>query len=126
MTAVPGVSATFLLGAVTYSNQAKTDMLGVPPELLEEQGAVSQPVACAMAEGVASRAGADWGMAVTGIAGPSGGPPEKPVGLVFLACGRPGKLEARELRLRGTRRQVQDRAVTTALGMILRQLRSQS
>ena len=85
MTNVPGSSAVFLAGHVTYANEAKTAALGVPPELLEEHGAVSEPVACAMAEGARLRANTTYALATTGIAGPTGGSEAKPVGTVFVA-----------------------------------------
>ncbi|MFH4338475.1 nicotinamide-nucleotide amidohydrolase family protein, partial [Acinetobacter baumannii] len=85
LTDVPGSSAYFLEGVVAYSNEAKTRTLGVPPELIARHGAVSAPVAEAMAEGVRRLTDADFGLAVTGIAGPTGDTPEKPVGLVFIA-----------------------------------------
>ncbi|CAN5266008.1 competence/damage-inducible protein A [soil metagenome] len=84
LTDAPGSSAYFLEGLVTYSNQAKERLLGVPHETLEEHGAVSEPVAEAMAEGVRKVAGSDYGLSVTGIAGPEGGTEEKPVGLVYV------------------------------------------
>jgi nicotinamide-nucleotide amidase len=85
LTNVPGASAVFLGGAVTYSNQAKQDILGVQAETLREHGAVSKPVARAMAEGVRRLLQADFALAVTGIAGPGGGTTEKPVGTAFIA-----------------------------------------
>lgn len=85
ITNVPGCSAVFLAGYVTYSNLAKEQAIGVDKSLLEQHGAVSEPVAAAMAEGALARAGADYALAVTGIAGPSGGSREKPVGTVFIA-----------------------------------------
>jgi len=85
LTTVPGSSAYFLEGIVAYSNEAKTHDTGVSPDLLASHGAVSAEVAEAMAGGIRQRTGADIGLSVTGIAGPSGGTPEKPVGLVYLA-----------------------------------------
>jgi len=88
ITGNPGSSAYFAGGVVTYSNHAKSDLLGVPAALLEEHGAVSDPVARAMAEGVRERFGVDIGIATTGIAGPAGGTATKPVGLVHIALAR--------------------------------------
>lgn len=85
ITDIPGSSGYFLFGAVTYANSSKERVLGVPLELLETHGAVSSEVASAMAEGVRKLSGSDLGIATTGIAGPDGGTPEKPVGTVFIA-----------------------------------------
>ncbi len=86
----------FEFGFVTYANRAKTDMLGVPEEMLKEYGAVSEPVAQTMAEGALRRSRADIAVAVTGIAGPGGGTPEKPVGTVWMAWAfRNGATETR-------------------------------
>jgi nicotinamide-nucleotide amidase len=84
ITNVPGASEVFVEGFVTYSNEAKSRTLGVPAELIAAHGAVSEPVARAMAEGAMRAASADFGLATTGIAGPGGGTPEKPVGTVFI------------------------------------------
>jgi len=89
LTAVPGSSDVFDRGFVTYSNTAKSEMLGVPYWLIEKHGAVSEDVARAMAGGALSNSAASIAVAVTGIAGPDGGTPEKPVGLVHFAAGRP-------------------------------------
>lgn len=89
LTNVPGASAVFLAGLVTYSNAAKQQFLGVPAQTLAAHGAVSEPVARAMAEGARRATGAQYGIAVTGIAGPSGGTPDKPVGTVFIAVASP-------------------------------------
>jgi len=91
VTDVPGASRVFTHGFVTYANEAKRDLLGVDPQQLDTHGAVSEPVARAMAEGAMRVAGADVAVAVTGIAGPDGGSPEKPVGTVFLALARKGQ-----------------------------------
>lgn len=91
LTAIPGSSAYVERGFVTYSNEAKTDMLGVPAELIARVGAVSEEVARAMAEGALAHSRAAAAVAVTGIAGPSGGSAEKPVGLVHIAASRNGR-----------------------------------
>ncbi len=91
ITDVPGSSAVFTHGFVTYANEAKRDLLGVPQAVLDEHGAVSEPVARAMAEGALKSSGADVAVAVTGIAGPDGGTPEKPVGTVWLAWSVKGR-----------------------------------
>jgi nicotinamide-nucleotide amidase len=91
LTEIPGASAVVDRGFVTYSDAAKTEMLGVAPELIEKHGAVSEEVALAMAEGALARSAADMVVAITGIAGPSGGTKEKPVGLVCFALNRRGR-----------------------------------
>jgi competence/damage-inducible protein CinA-like protein len=96
ISAVPGASRYFRGGVVAYANQAKRDLLGVPEALLAAHGAVSAPVACAMAEGARSRFGAELALATTGISGPDGGSPEKPVGLVFVAFADARGSEAHE------------------------------
>lgn len=90
LTEVPGASVAVDRGFVTYSNEAKVEMLGVDPELISHVGAVSKEVAVAMVEGALARSDADIAVAVTGIAGPDGGSPEKPVGLVHIAAMRRG------------------------------------
>lgn len=97
LTEVPGSSARFDRGFVTYSNQAKTDLLGVDPALLETHGAVSEEVARAMAEGALKASNANFAVAVTGIAGPGGGSEDKPVGLVYFGfASDAGLLEHKE------------------------------
>ena len=120
-TAVPGSSDWFERGFVTYSNAAKTSLLGVPAALIEAHGAVSEPVVRAMAAGALARAPVQWAVAVTGIAGPSGAVPGKPVGTVWLCCGHAGQLEARRLQLAGDRSAVREQAVEAALRLLLEQ-----
>lgn len=115
---VPGISRVFVEAAVTYSNEAKMRRLGVPRELLETHGAVSEPVARAMAEGIAREAGAGLGLGVTGIAGPGGGSAEKPVGLVFLGVAHAGRTDVSEHRFAGSREVIRRRATLTALDRI--------
>jgi nicotinamide-nucleotide amidase len=91
LTDIPGSSAVVERGFVTYSNAAKTELLGVPPELIAAHGAVSEPVARAMAEGALARSPANLAVAITGIAGPGGGTALKPEGLVHFACARRGR-----------------------------------
>jgi nicotinamide-nucleotide amidase len=110
-----GVSSIFAGSAVTYSNALKEKMLGVPGELLETYGAVSEECACAMAKGAALHLGADAAVATTGIAGPDGGTPEKPVGLVYIAACVKGEVLCRELKLRGGRTMIRQRAAAQAL-----------
>jgi len=91
LTEVPGSSDVVERGFVTYSNQSKTELLQVPVETIEKHGAVSPHVARAMAEGALARSHANVALSVTGVAGPGGGTPTKPVGLVYLACQRKGR-----------------------------------
>ncbi len=115
LTAVPGSSEYYLGGAVSYANAAKQALLGVPAELLERHGAVSDPVAAAMAERCRRRLAADWALAVTGIAGPGGGSEDKPVGLVYTAlAGPPGTTVTRHL-FPGNREHIRERSAMAAL-----------
>jgi nicotinamide-nucleotide amidase len=120
ITDVPGASAPFRGGVVAYANGAKTDLLGVPPDLLAAHGAVSEPVARAMAEGARRALGADLAVATTGVAGPSGGSDEKPVGLVHVALASPKGTEARRILLPGDRESVRRFSANVALGMARR------
>ena len=122
LTAIPGASDVFVGSVVAYSNAAKQAELGVPAELLEAHGAVSPEVAEAMAEGVRSRLGADVAVSVTGIAGPAGGTPEKPVGLVYVHVAGPDGGEARRMELPGDRGMIRGRATTAALHLVRRVL----
>jgi len=115
LTEVPGISRFFLEDLVTYSNQAKSELLGVPTETIAAVGAVSEEVAAAMAEGVRRRAKADVGLSTTGIAGPAGGSPEKPVGLVYCGLAAESGTHVERLTLVGDRSVVKDRAAKYAL-----------
>lgn len=121
---VPGCSAVLERGFVTYSNEAKVEMLGVQAGLIAEKGAVSEEVARAMAEGALTHSRADISVAITGIAGPDGGSAEKPVGLVHFAAARKGRPTIHEERRFGDvgRLEVQAKAVKTAFEMIRRML----
>lgn len=114
----PGASRYFDRGVVAYADRAKTDLLGVPAGLLAEHGAVSEPVARAMAEGLRDRSGADVTVATTGIAGPDGGTAEKPVGLVFTAVAAPDGVRAWRSTHPGTRDLVTARGVATDLNRL--------
>ncbi|MGK2922685.1 MAG: CinA family protein [Methyloceanibacter sp.] len=120
LTAVPGCSDVFERGFVTYSNTAKSEMLGVPYWLIEKHGAVSEDVARAMAGGALTHSNASLALAVTGIAGPDGGTPEKPVGLVHFAAGRPEGPMHHERVVFGDlgRAEVRRRSVERALSML--------
>jgi nicotinamide-nucleotide amidase len=122
LTDVPGSSKYFIEGVVTYSNDAKMRALGVEPILFLEHGAVSGPVAEAMAEGIRKRAETDFGLAITGIAGPGGGTEEKPVGLVYIAISSESGTEHRKLNLPGDRHLVRWRASQAALDLLRRRL----
>lgn len=123
LTNVPGASAVFPRGYVTYANEAKSDLLGVPEVLLATHGAVSEPVATAMALGALDRSGADHSIAVTGIAGPDGGTPEKPVGTVFLAvASRSGGVVVKQERFATDRVSFKSRTTRAALDLLRRRL----
>lgn len=115
VTAVPGSSAYFLGGIVAYADAAKVRDLAVPDALLASRGAVSEEVALAMAEGVRRRAGANIGIGTTGIAGPGGGTPEKPVGTVFVGIAADAVRISSRLSLRGDRKTVRRETVSAAL-----------
>jgi nicotinamide-nucleotide amidase len=122
ITNIAGSSEYFERGVVVYSNLAKTEMLGVPPGLIEKYGAVSGQVAEAMAQGIRQSARTDLGLSVTGIAGPGGGTEEKPVGLAYVALASPQGIKTAEYRFLGTREQVRIRASQMALDMVRRYL----
>jgi nicotinamide-nucleotide amidase len=124
LTSVGGSSAVFERGFVTYSNEAKASMLGVPEDLFQKVGAVSREVAIAMAEGALARSGAQIAVSCTGIAGPGGGSPEKPVGLVHMACAAIGastvhrKFEFGDIG----RTEVRQRTVEEAMELLLKKV----
>lgn len=120
VTGIPGSSAWFECGWVTYSNDSKTRLLGVAPELIERRGAVSEAVAAAMARGALEHSAADLSIAVTGIAGPGGGTPAKPVGLVWFAWAqREGPCRTGHQVFSGDRTQVRQAAVLWGLEGLL-------
>ena len=122
LTNIPGSSRYVDRGVVVYSNEAKTDLLGVPAELIRAHGAVSAPVAEAMARGVCRIGGTACGVAVTGIAGPDGGSPEKPVGTVFIGVASPAGVEVRRFHFAGGREAVKGQSAQAALDMLRRAL----
>ena len=120
LTSIPGSSRWFERGFVTYSNLAKQQMLGVTVELLQNYGAVSEPVVRAMADGALRNSAAQVSLAISGIAGPDGGSPEKPVGMVWFAWAVSGRVTiSRCQHFDGDRAQVRDLAIQTALAGIL-------
>ncbi len=126
ITAVPGSSACFEYGFVTYGNQAKIEMVGVPSELISMHGAVSEPVAVAMAEGGIRIAKADCSIAVTGIAGPDGGTITKPVGTVCFAwSGRRWETVSEQQHFIGSRHHIREQSMVHALTRLLALLRNE-
>lgn len=122
LTDISGSSRYVDQSVITYSNDAKIELLGVAPELLKEHGAVSEPVGLAMADGIRARARADVGIGVTGIAGPTGGTPEKPVGMVVVAVTTATERRCRTFRFFGERELVKFQASQAALDMVRRLL----
>jgi nicotinamide-nucleotide amidase len=123
LTSVPGSSAYFEQGILPYSNRAMEELLGVPESLLKAHGSVSGPCAEAMARGVAALAGTPCALAVTGIAGPDGGTPTKPVGTVFVGLVVKGEVLARRFHFAGDRAAVRWQSTQAALDMLRRSLR---
>ena len=118
ITGVPGSSAVFAGGVISYSNEVKRDVLGVSAESLDKYGAVSPQVAAQMADGVRRLLKADLAVSLTGIAGPDGGSDEKPVGLVWFGLSTPSGTRTEKCLFRGDRAQVRAQAVVHALGML--------
>lgn len=122
LTSVPGSSGYFDRGLVVYSNKAKQELLGVPAKIIETHGAVSEETAVRMAQGVRAGSGVDLGLAVTGIAGPTGGTEEKPVGTIFIALAGPDGVGAKRFRFSGRRDQITRMTAQTALDWVRRYL----
>lgn len=118
LTNVPGSSACFVGGIVAYHNQVKEDVLGVPAQLLAQHGAVSREAVEAMAQGVRRLLRADIGLAVSGIAGPTGGTPEKPLGLTFIALAAPNLLYSRDYLWHGGREENKTSSAVAALQLL--------
>ena len=118
LTDVPGSSDYVERGVVCYSNRAKVELLGVPEALLAEHGAVSEPVARSMAEGIRLQARSSVGIGITGIAGPGGGTPQKPVGTVSIAVTRDGDVRTRSFQFAGAREQIKFQATQAALNLL--------
>jgi nicotinamide-nucleotide amidase len=118
LTDIPGSSTYFSFGWVTYANRAKEELLGVSPELLKQYGAVSEPVVLAMATSARVRAGSTFALSISGIAGPDGGTPAKPVGTVWIALAWPGGIEARMFVFPGDREFIRDRSAKMALSLL--------
>ena len=122
ITAVPGSSQWFEYGFVTYANQAKQQLLSVEDQVLQHQGAVSQPVVEQMALGAINASGADYAIAVSGIAGPDGGTSEKPVGTVWICWVTPTKNHSQRFRFAGDRRSIREQAIKISLQEVLQQI----
>jgi nicotinamide-nucleotide amidase len=122
LTDVPGSSRYFMSGVICYSNESKMELAGIPPLLLEMQGAVSAEVARGLAEGVRARANTTFGVGITGVAGPSGGSSEKPVGTVFIAVATPTGTAHRQFLYPGDREKIRWQASQAALDMVRREL----
>ena len=122
-TEIPGISKVFHGGAVCYHNDAKVQMLDVPESMIEQHGAVSEEVAIAMATGACEKYGADYGLSVTGFAGPTGGTQVLPVGSIYLGYASPVGVWAKKIQLRGDRASNRRRAATAALDWMRRKLR---
>ena len=119
---VSGASAVYNEGHITYSNEAKERLLGVSHDTLEQFGAVSEQIAAEMALGAARVASANVGLSTTGIAGPSGGTPEKPVGLVYVGCCIDGDVTVKECRFSGNREENRNAAVEAVLELLIDEL----
>jgi len=119
LTAIPGSSDYYRGGVISYSNELKASLLGVPQEDLQHHGAVSEPVALAMAHGARERLGVDYALSVTGVAGPGGGTPAKPVGLTYVAAAGPSTSVVRRHMWDGDRTANKERSAAAALELLL-------
>lgn len=126
ITGSSGSSRYFDRGVISYSNESKIDLLGVDPDVLKKKGAVSEEIAHQMAEGIRARSGCGMGLSATGIAGPTGGSPEKPVGLVYIGISDKFGTEVKKLQLRGSRSRVKAQAAQAALNLIRLRLNDQN
>jgi nicotinamide-nucleotide amidase len=122
ITNIPGASSVFLAGYICYANQAKIEMLDVDPELIEKHGAVSEPVARALAQQARGRARSSYALATTGIAGPSGGSPEKPVGTVYISLGAPAEIVVKKLFFPSDRETFKQIAAQAAFELLRRKI----
>jgi nicotinamide-nucleotide amidase len=122
LTAIPGSSDVMLGGVIAYHNDVKRDLLGVDDAVLREHGAVSEPVVAQMASGARRVTGAAVGLAITGVAGPTGGTPEKPVGTVWIAADISGALHTHPLRLWGDREEIRQRSAQWTMDLLRRRL----
>lgn len=113
-----GISAVFQAGFITYSNESKSSLLGVPEEILKRYGAVSEETAAAMAKGAAEAVRAETAISVTGIAGPDGGTPDKPVGLVYIGCYCCGTVSVQKKVFQGSRKEIRTASAVAALRLL--------
>lgn len=120
LTNIPGSSQFLKVGIMAYSNEAKIKLLKVSPSLIKKYGAVSPETACAMAQGVRLSFKTDFGVSITGIAGPTGGTKTKPIGLTYISMSSKEKLECLECHFKGSRLQVKESAATKALSLLLK------
>ena len=118
LTNIPGSSAFFIGGVIAYSNMLKIQLLGVSPALIKHHGAVSAEVASQMSRGIRKLLKTSYGIAITGIAGPSGGSASKPVGLAYIAISSPQETVCRKYRFTGTRSRIKNQAATRALYLL--------
>ncbi len=119
LTNISGSSKYFKGGFIVYANEAKIKLLRVPSSLITKHGAVSRPVAESMAQAVRKILKTDFGISITGIAGPTGGSKEKPVGLTYIAVAKQGKVICKEFRFKGTRIGIKNQAAQSALKLLL-------